>query len=221
MPHRIPCLRELVRTFFADYLRLVEPDSAVHLRLDRATLLPLSPFGEETDEPETAGVLAEVPTRRGEKVTILVLLEPEALGPADISRRLSRWFMDLEIRYAQPVLLSVLYLQGGRPGVTLEAASICKVMDMEILRIFFTAFGVAGSRAEYFLERPEPVAWALSALMRPLRHGRARHKWLCRQRIAAAELPAPHRDLLAGAVDAFLELDPRETAEYRALTEGR
>jgi hypothetical protein len=206
MPHRNPLLREVLQTFLADYLRLIEPDSAGHLALDRITFPDLADMPGWTDgERQSLGVVGESRARWGEKVIIVVRVEPEALTPAELARRIGGHLMDLELHYCQPVLLSVLYLRGGRPGINLETAPVCRMLDMDLLRLYFTAFGLSGCRAEYYLERPEPIAWALSALMPPLRLSRARHRQLCLERIAASGLGEERRALLARFVEAFLE----------------
>jgi hypothetical protein len=209
MPHRTPLFREILLPFLADYLRIVEPDSAEHLWLDRISLPDLNVPGWTDAEKQAFGVVAEVPSRWGEQVTIVIQVEPEALTPTELSSRLGGYFMDLEIHYCRPVLLSVLYLRGGRPGINLETAPVSRLSDMDLLRIYFTAFGLEGSRAEYYLERPEPLSWALSALMQPIRHSRARHRKLCLERIAAADLAAEHRTALARFVEAFLGPESR------------
>lgn len=210
MPHRIPhpiqTLRSLVRLFFADYLRLVEPDSAEHLRPEEASFLIPRRDLSNCNEEDELGVVAEVPTRRDETVTVLVQVEPEACPPAEISDRIGGYFLDLEIRYCQPVLLSVVYLRGGRPGVHLESAAVGKVGGVEVLRMFYTAFGLSGARAEYYLDRPEPLAWALAALMRPARLSPSEHRKTCLDRIAGAGLDDKVRLLLSRSAEVFLEL---------------
>ncbi len=214
-----PFFRELFQTFLADYVRIVEPDSAEHLRLEEARFPVLDGCPDWTDEERSAlGTVAEVPGRRpGETVTVIVQVEPEPRGPAETSRRLARYFLGLEVGYGQPLLLSVLYLRGGRPGINLESAAVCRVFDMEVLRIFYTAFGLAETRAEYYLDRPEPLAWALAALMRPTRRSRAEHKLACLKRIAAAGLPEAKRILLERCVEEWMEMRPEDRAEYTAL----
>src|SRR5262249_19110382 len=157
-------------------------------------------------EPQHLGIVGEAPASWGEPVTLLIRVEPEALSPSDLASRIGHYFMDLEIHYCRPVLLHVLYLQGGRPGINLETAPVCRIFDMDVLRLYFPSFGVGGCRAEYYLERPEPVAWALSALMPPLRLSRAQHRALCLQRLAGCRrLTAGQRELLARCIEAFLE----------------
>ncbi len=209
MPPVCPLLRTLLQAFFADYLCLVEPDSAEHLCLDRVSFRdPQADLaGWEEDERSVLCLVAEVPGVRGEKVTVLVRIEPDAPGPDDVSDRLGRTFADLEVRYCQPVLLSVVCLRGARPGVNLETAAVGRVFGVEVLRVFYTLFGLAGARAEYYLQRPEPLAWALAALMRPARLDRSELRKACLERIAAARLDEPRRALLAGSVEAFLDLE--------------
>jgi hypothetical protein len=190
--------------FFADYLRLVEPDSAEHLRADEASfLIPRRDLSNWNEEDEL-GVVAEVPTRRNETVAVLVQIEAEACPPAEIPDRIGGYFLDLEIRYCQPVLLSVVYLRGGRPGVHLESAAVGKLAGVEVLRMFYTAFGLSGARAEYYLDRPEPLAWALAALMRPARLSPAEHRKACLDRIAGAALDDKVRSLLSCSAETFL-----------------
>jgi hypothetical protein len=209
--------RELFQTFLGDYLRLAEPDTAVHLLLERARF-PVLDVPEWTDEERTEiGVVAEVPTRDGEALTILIQPEPEPRGPVEAARRYGRWFVALERRLPRPVLLSVVYLRGGRPGLNLESAAVGTVYGMEVVRIFYTAFGLSEARADYYLERPEPLAWALAALMRPVRRSRAEHKLACLQRIAGADLTGRERSLLTSCVEEWMELRPEDRAEYLAL----
>jgi hypothetical protein len=79
---------------------------------------------------------------------------------------------------------------------------------VEMVRIFYTAFGLADCRAEHYLERPEPLAWALAALMRPVRRGPAAHREACLRRIAEAGLPDREAALLRTCVEEHMP-EPR------------
>jgi hypothetical protein len=184
---RSDLLRDLIRTFFADYLRLVEPDTARKMRLDRITFPP-------TDFEH--GVVAEIPSRKGELVTVVARIEADR----EASHPLVHDLRHLDLRYGQPVLFSVLHLAGGRPGVHLESAVIGEACGIELARIFYTAFGLEGARAEHYLERPEPLAWALSTWMRASRRSPEEHHRACLERIDAADLRESRRRLLRMAV---------------------
>ena len=181
-------LRTLIRTFFADYLRLVECDAAREMRLDRITF-PRKRFEH--------GVIATVPPKKGETVTVIARIEHAREAPRPLAGDLRR----LGLRYGQPVLFSVLRLTGGRPGAHLESAPLGEAFGIEQTRIFYTVFGLEGARAEYYLERPEPLAWALSAWMRPIRRRPEEHRRACLERIEAKELPKLQRSLLRRAVE--------------------
>ena len=200
-----PFFRELFQTFLMDYLKIVEPDTAVHLIPERATFPVVDMSGWTEEEKTEIGAVAEIPARDGTSVTILVQLETEPRGPAETARRFGRWLLALETRLVQPVLLSVIYLRGGRPGLNLESSAVCTVYSIEVVRLFYTAFGLSESRADHYLERPEPLAWALAALMKPARRSRDEHRLACLRRIAEAPLTERQRWLLASCVEQNLE----------------
>jgi hypothetical protein len=119
-------------------------------------------------------------------VTVLVRIEPEGLPPAETSLRIGESVRGLRLPYGAPVLASMVYLQGGRPGVRLESGVIARAAGLELARIYYTTFGLSESRAEPFLERPEPLAWALAARMQPSKRTVDEHRRACLDRIATA-----------------------------------
>ena len=191
--------RDLIRTFFADYLHLVEPDAARKMRLDRITF-PQSDFEH--------GVVAEILPGKGEPVIVVVRIESGRESPRPLAEDLRR----LDLRYGQPVLVSVLRLTGGRPGAHLESEPIGELFGIELARIFYTVFGLDGARAEYYLERPEPLAWALSAWMRPFRRDPEEHRRACLERIEGSALPEMQRELLRRAFEEDRGQLPQESA---------
>jgi len=183
---RLRLVRSLVRAFFPDYLRLVEPDAAERLRLDRLAWLRL---------PGSA-LAAEAPQAEGGKAVLVLRIDRDEPAPNDLSAWLVRGLGRLKVPYGRPVLLHVLSVERGRPGPELDTAVAARLAGSESLRIFYTRFGLASSRAEYWLSRPEPLAWALAAWMSPSRLSRAELRQACQRRLAAATLPEDRRKLL-------------------------
>jgi len=72
-------------------------------------------------------------------------------------------------------------------------------------------------RAEDFLAKDRPLAWALAALMRPESLSRAEHKMACLRRIAAAPMDGLRRSLLVNCVETYLQLQGRDAEELEAL----
>jgi hypothetical protein len=189
-------VRDLIRAFLSDYLWLTEPDWAQ--ALDFASLS----FPGDDGEP---GIAAEVLSHAGERITALVRIAGETLREKEVASWLGWQARRLGLRLGDPVLVSVVALRGGRPGAHLETAVVSRVCGDAVVRAHYTAFGIERARAEYFLERPEPLAWALSALMQPVRRSREAHQRACLERIHAASLDDDRRRLLLGCVEANLQ----------------
>jgi hypothetical protein len=98
----------------------------------------------------------------------------------------------------------VLFLEGGRPGVRLESGVIGEACGIELVRIFYSTLALAESRAEPYLERPEPLAWALASLMRPTLRTPEEHRRACLERIARAPLGEELRGVLRQAAETLL-----------------
>jgi hypothetical protein len=193
----ISVLRELIRAFFADYLHLVEGDAAALLDLDRLAF-PRVPS-------EEAVLVAKIPVRKGgTSVTVLVHIESDLPTPAAAAESMVRTLRALRISCGEPVLATLLALRGGRPGVSLETGPLAKLSGMELSRMFFTTFCLSGTKAEFYLERPEPLAWVLSTLMRPARRTVEEHVTICREKIAAAPVAPRQRALLRRGIAMFL-----------------
>jgi len=148
------------------------------------------------------GVLA---SRKGVgKTACLVHIATEASDPEELAQRLGGLLMDLGLRYGEPVLVSVVHLHGGRPGVHLESGVIAELGGIELVRVFYTCLGLEEAHAEHFLERPEPLAWLFATLMRPEKRTPEEHRRACLERIAAAPLDEERRTLLRRGAEALL-----------------
>ena len=96
----------------------------------------------------------------------------------------------------------------------------------KIGRAFYVFIWVEGERrwagcpAAKYLDRPEPLAWALAALMDPGSMSRAELKMACLRRIAGLK-GRIDPFLLVDCVENYLQLEPREVAEFEALHSRR
>ncbi|MFL6197887.1 MAG: hypothetical protein ACJ76J_01815 [Thermoanaerobaculia bacterium] len=197
-------LRRLVAELLPDYLTLVEPDSARLFDLEAVRLLEANVPAWSRRERAGAGVIAELPTRRGERLTVFVRIEPEP--GSEGARRLARLVLDLLRHHGRPVLASAVFIRGGSPGPNLCTVSIAELAGLELLRLSYTGFGLSAAVAEHYLRCSQPLAWALAAAMRPHTLSRAELRRACLARIEAAELAPGRKALLAGFVRSSLGL---------------
>jgi hypothetical protein len=208
--------KDLLGTFLPELVTLVAPEPAARLHLSRWTLLDKETF---TDWPKgkrrEVDLLASVPRVGGDR-TALVHVEIEARYRPEIDRRFAGYYMQIRLRHDRPVLPIGLCLRGGPPGVSVRSV-VEDELGAEIDHFRYYLLGLEGSRAEDFLARDEPLAWALAALMRPAALSRAEHMMACLQRIKAARLDDLRRFLLVNCVETYLQLDSRDAEELAAL----
>lgn len=207
--------KKLLCEFFPDLLRLVVPEVATGLDLERPVLLDKEFFTIEGRRREL-DLLARFSATKGDDETLLVHVEVEARARREMERRLWRYRNKILSVHDSLILSVVMYLTRGLKGVqirTLESA----LLSPNLVNFGYVVFGLAGCDPAEYLDRPEPLAWGLAALMRGGTLNRPRLKLACLRRIASADLGEERRLLLVNCVESYLELKPEEAAEYATL----
>ena len=205
--------KQLLRVFLEDFLRLVAPWALERLDLSAPELLDKELFaGGPHGRRRELDLLARVSTWDGRP--LLIHVEIEARASQGMKDRLRRYRRQIEARYDMPVLTIVVYLKRGCPGVNVESWE--GPLAPELPEPRYISFGLAGCSAAEYLDRPEPLAWALAALMDPVSSSRAELKMACLRRIAGLK-GRIDSFLLVDCVENYLQLEPREVAEFEAL----
>jgi hypothetical protein len=222
--------KSLIETFFPDFLHLAAPDAALRLRLRDASFLDKELF---TDWPvgrrRELDLLARVPLEGGPmeqgpmeqgKMHLLIHVEIEARARAGMDQRLWRYYMQLRLRHDLLVLPILVNLRGGRPGAVSETLE--EGIDIAPTGSFrYRALGLSACQAEDWLARPEPVAWAFAALMRPGKLSRAELKMECLRRIERSKVSGWHKEVLVNWVQTQVQLSETDAAEFRRLLERK
>jgi hypothetical protein len=210
--------KSLIETFFPEFLLLAAPDSAPLLQAREVIFLDKEVF---TDWPSghrrELDLLARVPATQGE-AQLLVHVEIESRSRAGMDLRLWQYYMQIRLRHRLTVLPILVNLRGGRPGIALEVRE--EGLGDPATAVFrYRALGISGCRAEDWLGRPEPLAWAFAALMRPGRRSRAQLKMDCLRRISRSEVSGLRKEMLVNWVESYVKLRPQEAAEFQRLLE--
>ena len=122
----------------------------------------------------------------------------------------------LRLRHALPVLPILVNLRGGRPGV--YRGTLREVFDGKVTAVFhYRVLGLSGCRAEEWLARPEPIAWAFAALMRPGSWSRAELKLECLRRIATSDVVGLRKQVLVDWVETYVQLTEQDALELQRL----
>jgi hypothetical protein len=203
--------KRLLRAFFPDLLRLAAPAVAKRLRLGQVAFLDKELV--EVDRRE-ADLLARMGIQGGG--SLLVHVEIEARAGGRMPRRLRDYAFRIQTQYPGQLLSILVNLRGGEPGVR-QVSVAGEISAPELSSFHYVAFGLSGCSASTYLKRPEPLAWALAALMQSPPMSRAEHKLATLRRIATAELREAERTLLVDFVEAYLELTGDDAEEYKRL----
>ncbi len=212
--------KDLFRAFFTDLLFLLDPDLATYLvgnlGSGSVTFLDKEVFADLPEgERREVDLLAEIPDRAGGR-KLRVHVEIEQSFGGKIGRRVARYSHYLYFRHPGPVVSIVVFLHGGPPGA-LWTDAIERVFEREIHRFNYLSLGLSRLPAKTLLDRSEPLAWALAALSRAGKMGRARLKLELQRKIATAPVTEVERFLLANSVETYLQLAGRDAEEYAVL----
>ncbi len=113
--------KQLLRAFFAEFLRLFDPDTAAALDLDTLDFRDTEAF---TDIPQgerrTADLVVQVRTRTGAPRLVLIHVEIQRERKARFPWRMWQYYALLRQREDLPVIPIALVLYRGREGIALE-----------------------------------------------------------------------------------------------------
>jgi len=205
--------------FLRDLLELLDPRLAASLDLEKPRFLEQEGFSELAGGRRSeVDLVAETQELGGTSRLVLVHVEVEGQFRESMEERLERYSMILRLKYRRPVVTVVVFLKGGQGGVTLHEVTQ-EVGKLEISVFRYLAFGLAGSEAEDYLRRPQPLAAALAALMRPPGGDKVWQKVECLRAIGRAKLDEARRYLLMKIVEIYLRLESEDEARFTAELE--
>jgi hypothetical protein len=209
--------KQLLHTFLDDFLHLVVPETLDRLDLSSPEFLDKELFaGGSRGRRRELDLLVRVHTVSGRP--LMIHIEVEARASPEMEERLWRYRNQILARYDRQVLTILINVKRGRPGVCLKSWQ--NDLGPGFSEPQYVSFGLAGCLAAEYLARPEPLAWALAALMDPGALSRAELKMACLRRIAGLRARTDPF-LLVDCVQNYLQLDTREVAEFEALHSRR
>ena len=209
--------KELLRAFFREFLELFFPDAAERLDFSRVSFLDKELF---TDLPEGSrrelDLLAQTYTRDGEPELILVHVEVQARREREFPYRMFEYYALLRLRHRVPVFPVVIYLSPGAGGLMREQYAEA-IFGRDVLTFRYDCVGLPDLSADDYLERENPLAPALSALMKPAGAGRALQKALALRQTLLGSVDEARQSLLVNLVETCLKLDAAEEQAFRQV----
>ncbi len=210
-------MKELITAFPTQFLELAAPELAARLLLEEVSFEPREHYpGSPSRRERRPDLVAEVRSLQGELA--LAHVEIELDRRAEAEPKLLRYQRGLSLKYELPVHSIVLFLRGGLPGPR-ENVYRERSMGQTLIEFHYYSLGLSQASATEYLARPQPLAWALAALMKPRKgQSRAELGLACLRRITGdPELTDNERSQLCNVVTSYVQLDDRAAEELEEL----
>jgi hypothetical protein len=201
--------KELLTTFFVEFLDLFLPEIANAIDRDSIQFLPQEYFADLTSgEDKIIDLLVEV-KQSGEEVGFLVHVETQSYTQLDFARRMFFYFARLYQKYVQKIYPIVVFSFDEPLRAESQTHSVV-FPGLKVLEFNFAAIQLNRLSWRDFLNQQNPVAAALMAKMKIAPADRPRVKAECLRVLATLRLDAARIRLISGFIDTYLRLDEAE-----------
>lgn len=204
--------KELLTTFFTEFLELFVPELAAELDPGTICFLDKELFTDVgSGESHEVDVLAQA-RFRGQEAFCLVHTEHQAQPQTHFARRMFGYFARLHEKYALPVYpIAVFSHQTLRPE---PEEYVVAFPHRQVLRFTFRTIQLQRLPWREYMRQPNPVAAALMARMGMEQAERPRVKLECLRLMSTLRLDPARQRLISGFVDTYLELDAAEALQF-------
>jgi hypothetical protein len=214
--------KQLLETFFVDFIELFAPALPAYLQLSELSFLPQQYFTDILDGDRKAiDILVQVPVKADQINqqqaihTILVHVENQSASQADFNQRMFLYFAELYREYRLPIYPIAIF-SFDRPQRTEPNQLQVTLPDLEVLTFNFQSIQLNQLDWRDFLKRRNPVAAALMAKMKIAKKDRPKVKVECLRLLATLQLDPARNFLISGFVDTYLRLNQSEEQVFQA-----
>ncbi len=209
--------KELIKTFFVDFLQLFLPELAAAVDLTRQVVfLDKEVMTDVTRGKKYTTDLLVKARVHDQDSHLLIHLESQAQKQSDFAARMFRYFARLHELYDLPVY-PIALLSYDRPRTREPAHFKSVVAGFHVLHFRFKTIQLNRLRWRNYLKMQNPVACALMAKMAIDEKDRPRVQFECLRLLATLQLDRARMQLISGFVDSYLSLTEMEVQKFRQL----
>ncbi len=214
--------KEFLQNFLQEFLKLFFPDVERRLDFGSVEFLDKEVF---TSLPEgssrRADVVAKLTTHDGHPEFLLVHIEVQDTPRKTFRERMFEYNTLLRSRHRIPVFPVVIYMHGGKEGLTSEEYRE-QIYGYEIQQFRFQCVQLARLDVEEYRRGVGPVGAALGALMDSSKtRERAELKASLLLQVLESGFNEARQLLLANIIKTYLELSPEEWKDYEKVVERK
>jgi hypothetical protein len=207
--------KELLTTFFWEFIELFLPEVALYLDRDSITFLDKEIFSDVTiGDRYEADIVARCQFR-GQESYFLVHLEHQAQGQVHFPQRMFRYFSLLYAKYNLPVYPIALF-SSTYPLALAPHHHQVAFPNKVVLQFDYDLIQLNQLNWRDFLQQENPVAAALMAKMKIEPQDRRRVKYECLRLLATLKLNPAKMKLISGFIDTYLRLNAEEARLFKA-----
>jgi Domain of unknown function (DUF4351) len=213
--------KQLLTTFFLEFLELFTPEFFASIDPNSLEILPQEYFTEiEVGERKAMDVIIRVNllgrpnAPASSRVSVVVNCEHQSTTKADFNRRIFFYFAQLHRKYLQPVYPIALF-SFDKPYRPERDSYQVRVPGFQVMDFNFLTIQLNQLDWRAFLTQRNPVAAALMAKMKIDPADRPRVKVECLRMIANLKLDKARTFQLSGFIDNYLRLNPVEEQQFQ------
>jgi hypothetical protein len=214
--------KQLLNTFFLDFLDLFAPQFSQYVNRDSIEFLPQEYFTDLLEGDRRVldlivkvDLIGRMNAPESSRVSVIINLEHQSSSEADFNRRFFFYFSQIHREYLQPVFPIVIF-SFDSPQRREKNQYEVTVPGFPVLNFNFLAIQLNQLNWRDFLGRENPVAAALMSKMKIAVADRPKVKVECLRAIANLRLDPVKTFLLSGFVDNYLRLTPPEEVQFRS-----
>jgi predicted transposase/invertase (TIGR01784 family) len=207
--------KELISTFFLEFLELFLPEIASTIEPTSVTFLQQEYFADLVEgEEKIADLLVEV-RQSGKDATFLIHLEAQAASQFNFNRRMFHYFARLHQRHVKDIYPIVVF-SFDEPYRAEENTYKVEFPTRKVLEFSFESIQLNRLNWRDYLNQANPVAAALMAKMQIAKADRAKVKAECLRLLVTLKLDPAKTRLISKFVDIYLRLDAQEEQMFQA-----
>ena len=213
--------KQLLTTFFLEFLELFAPELFVVIDPHSLEILPQEYFTEiNAGERRAMDIIVRIDllgrpnAPASSKVSVVINCEHQSSSETDFHRRMFFYFAQLHREYLQ-IVYPIALFSFDQPFRAEQSRYQVKAPGLQILDFNFLTIQLNRLDWREFLSRSNPVAAALMAKMKIDPADRPRVKVECLRMIANLKLDRARIFQLSGFIDSYLRLNPVEEQQFQ------
>ena len=206
--------KELLSTFFIEFIELFFPEVMTYLEPDSIIFLEKEVFTDVTvGERYEADLLVQAKFQNRTS-HFLIHVENQSYNQANFNQRMFRYFSRLHEKYNLPIYPVVVFSY-ERPQKAAASSYQIEFPNFKVLDFNYRVLQLNRLNWRDFLNQHNPVASALMAKMKIAPEDRPKVKAECLRLLVTLKLNPAKMQLISGFIDVYLNLNESEEQIFR------